>query len=56
MCVIYGRSNYAPYSLKIISYKGKRNSMWAALKVTPTILLYWPTTPEVDVGGTAVGC
>jgi len=28
--------------------------MSAALKVMPPILLCWPTTSEVDVGGTAV--
>ena len=28
--------------------------MGAALKVMPPILLYWPTTLEVDIGGTAV--
>ena len=28
--------------------------MRAALKVTPPILLYWPTTSEADVGDMAV--
>ena len=29
--------------------------MRAALKVMPSILLFWPMRPEADVGGTAVG-
>ena len=29
-------------------------SMGAALKVIPPILLYWPTTSKVDIGGAAV--
>jgi len=29
--------------------------MQAAPKVTPLILLYWPTTSEADVGDMAVG-
>lgn len=28
--------------------------MKSALKVMPSILLYWPTTSEVDVAGMAV--
>ena len=34
--------------------KSRRGSMRAAPKVTPSILLCWPTVSEVDVGGMAV--
>lgn len=28
--------------------------MMAAPKIMPLVLLHWPTTSEVDIGGTAV--
>ena len=43
------------FVLIVLNYVNQLIYMRAALKVTLPVLLYWPTTSEADVGGTAVG-
>ena len=50
---IYLRVFCMALKLEVLVFKGSKYTR-AALKVVPPMLLCWPTTSEVDVGGVAV--